>query len=232
MIHILWATIRPQQFKKVHSEWIKRSVDPKSIKTYVAVNNADQEDQLRSYLEDEVLINLNINRIGVCYPSYQLSSKLGGEFGICKEDDIVIFASDDFLPPQRFDEYLINKFKDRDGVLMCRDGYQLPDSSNMLFPAITIPIMTYASLLKLNKIIYNPSYNHMFSDVELYYNARDLNILIDDRMTDETMFEHHHYAAGKRQADKNDQAYNFKWKDDELTWNRRKNLSVEERIKV
>lgn len=232
MIHILWATIRPQQFEKVHSEWIKRSVDPKNIKTYVTVNNAEHKDQLRLYLEDEVLINLNINRVGVCYPSYQLSSKLGDKFGICKEDDIVIFASDDFLPPQRFDEYLINKFKGRDGVLMCRDGYQLPDSSNMLFPAITIPIMTYGSLLKLNRIIYNPSYNHMFSDVELYYNARDLNILIDDRMTDETVFEHHHYAAGKRRVDQMDQAYNLKWKEDELTWNRRKNLPVEERIKI
>jgi hypothetical protein len=72
----------------------------------------------------------------------------------------------------------------------------------------------------------------MFSDSELYFNLKDMGLLIDDRMTDETMFEHHHYAAGKRNADQADQAYNHKWKEDEITWNKRKNLPVEERIKV
>ena len=72
----------------------------------------------------------------------------------------------------------------------------------------------------------------MFSDVELYFNAKDLGILIDDRLNDETTFEHLHYAAGKRTADQADQAYNNKWQEDELTWNKRKLMSVEERIKV
>ena len=115
---------------------------------------------------------------------------------------------------------------------MVRDGYQLPDSSNMLHPAITIPIMTYGCLKKLNMIIYNPIYNHMFSDCELYINLKDLDLLFDDRLNDETIFEHHHYAAGKRNPDQADQSYNLKWKDDELTWNKRKVMNVEERIKL
>ena len=232
MIHILWATIRPQQFKEMHSEWIKRADNPENIQTYVAVNWVEHANELRDYLKKNYLITLNTNRIGVCYPSYQLSSSLGVKMGQCKEDDIVILASDDFLPPENWDNYLIDKFKDNSGLLMVRDGYQLPDSSNMLYPAITIPIMTFESLLKLNKIIYHPKYNHMFSDVELYFNAKDLGILIDDRLNDETTFEHLHYAAGKRQPDQADQAYNNKWQEDELTWNKRKIMSVEERIKV
>lgn len=232
MIHILWATIRPEIFKSAHYEWVKRSRDPKNIRTYVAVNWKEHADQLKEYLVNDYLITLNSNKIGVCYPSYELSSNLGSKMGTCKDDDIVIFASDDFLPPNNWDDYLIDKFKNKSGVLMVRDGYQLPDSSNMLNPAITIPIMTFESLLKLNKIIYHPIYNHMFSDTELYINALDLGILIDDRMNDETVFEHLHYAAGKRNADGADKAYNNKWQEDEITWNKRKNMTAEERIKI
>lgn len=232
MIHILWATIRPEQFKNAHSEWIRRSDAPDNIKTYVAVNWVEHADNLRDYLKNDYIITLNTNKIGVCYPSYQLSSNLGIKMGVVDESDIVIFASDDFLPPENWDNYLIDKFKDNSGLLMVRDGYQLPDSSNMLYPAITIPIMTFESLLKLNKIIYHPKYNHMFSDVELYFNAKDLGILIDDRLNDETVFEHLHYAAGKRNSDEADRAYNQKWKEDEITWNIRKLLPVEERIKI
>ena len=81
-------------------------------------------------------------------------------------------------------------------------------------------------------IIYHPRYNHMYSDSELYLNLKDLDLLIDDRINDETTFEHHHYAAGKRNADGADQAYHMKWKEDELLWNQRKNMKVEERLKV
>lgn len=233
MIHILWCTLRPTQFKDMHSEWIKRSDNSDNIQTYVAVNWKEQADELRDYLKSNFLITVNTDKIGVCYPSYQLSSILGDKMGEAKEDDIIVFASDDFIPPQGWDTYLINKLKDKGDVgLFVRDGYQLPDSSNMLHPAITIPIITYGCLLKMNRTIYHPAYNHMFSDCELYDNLKDLGMLYDDRINDDTMFEHLHYAAGKRKADQADQAYNAKWKEDELTWNKRKLMSVEERIKV
>jgi len=233
MIHILWCTLRPEQFKSAHSEWIKRADNPQNIQTYVAVNWQQHSDILREYLKSNFLITLNTNKIGVCYPSYQLSSNLGIKMGVAKDDDIVIFASDDFMAPQGWDTYLLNKFNGKGDVgLMVRDGYQLPDSSNMLHAAITIPIMTYGCLKKMNMVIYHPSYNHMFSDCELYNNLKELGLLYDDRMNDTIIFEHLHYAANKRNADQADQAYNAKWKDDEITWNKRKLLPVEERIKI
>jgi hypothetical protein len=216
----------------MHQEWMRRAENPENIQTYVAVNWEQHANELRDYLKKNYLITLNTNRIGVCYPSYQLSSNLGVNMGQCKDDDIVVFASDDFMAPQGWDTYLIDKLKGRTSALFVRDGYQLPDSSNMLHPAITIPIMTYDCLLKINRSIYHPSYNHMFSDCELYLTLKDLGLLYDDRLNDETTFEHHHYAAGKRQPDQADQAYNNKWKEDEITWNKRKDMSVEERILV
>ena len=233
MIHILWCTLRPVQFQQAHTEWIKRADNPENIQTYVAVNWKEHADQLREYLNKNYLITVNTNKIGVCYPSYELSSKLGIKMGVANDNDIVVFASDDFMAPQGWDTYLINKLNGKGDVgLMVRDGYQLPDSSNMLHAAITIPIMTYGCLKKLNMTIYHPVYNHMFSDCELYNNLKDLGLLYDDRINDTTIFEHLHHAAGKRNADGADQAYNAKWKDDEITWNKRKLLPVEERIKI
>lgn len=233
MIHILWCTLRPAQFQHAHTEWIKRADNPENIQTYVAVNWKEHADQLREYLNKNYLITVNTNKIGVCYPSYELSSKLGIKMGVANDNDIVIFASDDFMAPQGWDTYLTSKLNGKGDVgLMVRDGYQLPDSSNMLHAAITIPIMTYGCLKKLNMTIYHPVYNHMFSDCELYNNLKDLGLLYDDRINDTTIFEHLHHAAGKRNADQADQAYNAKWKDDEITWNKRKSLSVEERIKI
>jgi hypothetical protein len=217
----------------MHKEWMDRADSPEEVKTYVAVNWEQHANELKDYLKDEYLVTLNTDRIGVCYPSHELSSNLGINFGVCNNDDIVIFASDDFLAPIYWDTYLKNKLKDKGDVgLMVRDGYQKPDSSNMLHPVVTIPIMTYGCLRKLNGIIYHPAYNHMFSDGELYLNLKDLGLLYDDRMNDPIMFEHLHYAAGKRVADGADKAYNSKWKDDELTWNKRKIMPIEERLKI
>lgn len=233
MIHILWCTLRPAQFQHAHTEWIKKADSPEKIQTYVAVNWKEHADQLREYLNKNYLITVNTNKIGVCYPSYELSSKLGIKMGVANDNDIVIFASDDFMAPQGWDTYLTSKLDGKGDVgLMVRDGYQLPDSSNMLHAAITIPIMTYGCLKKLNMTIYHPVYNHMFSDCELYNNLKDLGLLYDDRINDTTIFEHLHHAAGKRNADQADQAYNAKWKDDEITWNKRKLLPVEKRIEI
>jgi hypothetical protein len=229
MIHLLWCTIRPEVFKQMHPYWIGRSTNTKNIKTHIAVNVEQHSDYIKEYFKsnnlDYRIITVKTDKIGVCYPSYQLSSTTEGQAG-----DIIVFASDDFLPPQNWDQYLISKLEGKEGGLMVRDGYQLPDSSNMQYPAITIPIMTWGCFEKLNKTIYSPVYTHMYSDCELYINLKDTGMLIDDRINDPTIFEHLHHAAGKRKADQLDVQYHAKWQEDELTWNNRKNMPILERI--
>lgn len=229
MIHLLWCTIRPEVFKQMHPYWTGRSTNLSNIKTHVAVNTTEHKNQIQEYFNgknfEHRIIEVKTDRIGVCYPSYALSSTTDGS-----EGDIVVFASDDFLPPLNWDSYLISKLNEKEGGLIVRDGYQLPDSSNMQYPAITIPIMTWGCFEKLNKTIYNPVYTHMYSDCELFLNLRDMNLLIDDRMNDSTTFEHLHHAAGKRRADQLDVQYHNRWKEDEETWNKRKNMTVLERL--
>lgn len=230
MIHLLWCTIRTSNFPNIHKIWNDKSKN-KNFKTHVLVSTENESNFLKKYFDsinhDNRIVVYQPPYPGVCLPSYKLSSTLEGE-----DSDIIIFGSDDFTPPQNWDAYLETKLSDRNGALFVRDGYQLPDSSNMLHAAITIPIMTGDVLTKMNGVIYHPSYHHMFSDCELYMTIKDLGLLIDDRLTDTTMFEHHHWAAGKRNADQNDQSYHTKWKEDEITWNKRKNMPVEERMLV
>jgi hypothetical protein len=176
----------------------------------------------------DVLITDKPDRIGVAYPSYYLSSRVEGN-----SDDVVIFASDDFLPPNNWDKYIVEKLTGRQGCLMVNDGYQALDFSNMAEPVFSIPIMTYSALLKMNKIIYNPVYNHLCSDAEHYLNAEQLNLIIDERIQDtDFIFEHFHWSNGKRNPDQNDQNYYNKFESDKTLWNMRKKLSLNERMQV
>ena len=227
MIYILWCTIRPQQFINFHKIWIERADRTDNIKTRVAVNWEEHKDFIdKNYPVDETMV-VKTDKIGVCYPSYQLSSTQE-----CLDDsDIIVFASDDFLPPNNWDTYLINKLNGTDGCLFVPDGYQLEDSSNMIDPCITIPLMTYGCLKKLNMVIYHPAYNHMFSDNELFLNCKEMGMIING-FHDGIQFLHVHHSAGLRATDQADSHYHSKWIVDQDMWNSRKKMTLEERLKI
>jgi hypothetical protein len=231
MIHLLWCTIRTGNFPNIFNHWLTRSKF-KNFDTHVLVSTENEKVFLENYFQS---LNLN-NRIvvfnppyrGVCLPSYKLSSSLEAQ-----NSDIVIFGSDDFTPPQNWDEYLINKLQNRTGALLVNDGYQALDFSNMAEPIFSIPVMTFDCLVRLNKIIYNPAYTHLCSDAELFMNLKELNLIIDERANDfNYIFEHHHWSSGKRQADQNDQSYYNNFEKDKKTWEFRKKLSLEKRLEV
>ncbi len=235
-IYLLFATIRPNMFCETYKIWMERlenaTAFSSNLKTIVGVNSIDDANITKRVLnEADSVIRVKTNKIGVCYPSYILSSSLKDEKDI-NDNDIIIFASDDFIPCMNWETYLISKLDGKEGCLNLRDGYQLPDSSNMRDFIISLPIMTYGCLKKLNYIIYNPCYVHMCSDAELYLNVKELGLLIDDRLTDETTFEHYHWVNNKRSPDQNDQKYNMNFAADEALWQKRKLMRVEDRLKI
>ena len=107
-------------------------------------------------------------------------------------------VSDDFFSPENWDVWLKKQFKNFNGGIMVRDGYQTNK-------CITIPIMTYGCLLALNRIIYHPSYTWQFSDEELYHNISGLKMLKNLRKKGMPLFEHRHWTPGKRKMDEHDQ---------------------------
>lgn len=229
MINLLWCTIRPEIFLSSYAEWMVRAKNSDNVKTFVCVNTEDQMRMIKSKLPNlDIVITDQPNRLGVAYPSYYLSSRLESN-----DNDIVIFGSDDFLPPNNWDEYVSNKLEGKVACLMVNDGYQALDFSNMAEPVFSIPIMTFSALSKMNKIIYNPVYNHLCSDAEHYLNAKELGLIIDERKQDTNfVFEHFHWSNGKRNPDSNDQNYYSKFESDKQKWQVRQKLPLNERLRV
>jgi hypothetical protein len=147
------------------------------------------------------------------------------------DNDIVIFCSDDFYSPQNWDTYVINQLKNFNGCLFVRDGYQNPNVKEGML-SITMAIMTYGCIKKLNKTVFNPDYNHFFSDTELFFNLKELGLLKDNRDIDETTFEHKHYIRGLRSQDENDKKnYSF-WEEDKVLFYKRMQMSVQDRLNI
>jgi len=77
------------------------------------------------------------------------------------------------------------------GGIVVNDGVNRADT-------ITLPILDYYTLVRLNMVIYHPSYHHFYSDNELYSNLRDLNLLKNFQQADQPVFEHKHWFGGQR----------------------------------
>jgi len=215
MIYLLWPTIRPFMMKESHDIWMERSNNRSRITTIVAVNTENEKDQLNEF---EVLV-VGSERRGVTHAAYQLSKNLQAD-----QNDIVILASDDMLPPRGWDDIVIKELNGKVAALFVHDDYIIQD-------CMTIPIMTFSCLERLNKIIYHPSYLHQYSDTELLHNLIDLDLLIDKRHSGYT-FTHKHWACNKRQSDEQDHYYARIVDVDANNWSVRCKMNVEERLIV
>lgn len=216
-IHLLWPTIRPEKMTKTHTCWIENAVHPTNIKTKIAVNTKEHRQLLPNF--KDVLI-VGDERRGPAYPAFKLGRAVEG-----KNDDIIILASDDFFAPPKWDVWLCDQFKDFDGAIIVDDGYQYGG-------CITIPIMTLSTLIRINRIIYNPVYTWMYSDVELFNNLKELKCVKDLRRSDGLVFEHKHWANAKRKPDNHDQVGLKAGGKDAGLYHKRMNMSLGERLKA
>ena len=216
MIYLLWPTARPAQFKTTHKYWYDKANTPNAIKTLVAVDTEAEKELLCDY--DVIVVKKDCP--GVAYVSYALSSKV-----IAENSDIIILASDDFFPPDKWDIWVTEQLREFDGCLLVNDGYQQGG-------CVTIPIMSYNCLQKLNKIIYHPSYRHQYSDAELWLNLNEMGLLRNLRGQQYPTFEHKHWANGKRELDEVDQRSNSAGWYDSTNYNNRCRMLLSERLKV
>jgi hypothetical protein len=215
--HIMWPTVRPTVMKRTCAHWIRMRTTITPLSITVAVNTKQQKEQLGEY--KEVLVVGNIKK-GPVHATNVLAKHVHGN-----PSDIVLLVSDDFFAPHGWDKFLLDQFKNFNGCLLVDDGYQYGG-------CVTIPIMTYNCLLKLNRIIYHPSYIWQYSDAELYFNLRGMKLLKDVRRIKGTpLFEHRHWANGKRKTDAHDKHGIVSGGKDHQTFKRRMKMSITDRIK-
>jgi len=214
VIHLLWATSRPEVFREQHELWMRKAHETEGIETHVAVDSPEDAAELNDF---KVSIVHN-PRKGITTPLYHLTSNLKGDPG-----DIVVVGSDDFEPPNFWEIYLKNRFKKYDGALWVNDGHGKK--------IVSIPIMGYRCLLALNRIIYNPVYNHTFSDQELWDVLTEMNLL-QDRRSDTELFEHHHPVYGKRRMDESYRRSERAFHENKALYKQRKSLPLAEKLIV
>lgn len=223
--HILWSTIRPEVFNEVYTEWMSKADETHKIIPHILVESEEDKEKITAVPKDSIIVHPSKVK-GVAYPSYVLSSGLKNKN--VNDSDIVIFASDDFHPMDSWDTALYKEFTIFDGGLVVNDmnGPQNKD-------IVTIPIMTYSALKKMNHVIYHPAYNHCWSDNELHLNLRELNIFKDISTTKpEIYFEHRHFVNAKRERDRSDEHNALTNFTGNNLWRLRKELPLEKRLEV
>lgn len=219
MIYLLCSTIRPEVFKETHAAWIAACDNQKQIKTMVVVDYKEHADALSKF---DCLLYDKPNR-GITKPLTELTRSLQG----LDDKDIIVVMSDDFFPPKHWDSFLIEQFSSFDGTLNVFDGTMERSQDTI----ISIPIMTYSCLKKLNGIIYHPIYTHGFSDNELRDILSDLKLLKKIDKDAGYTFEHRHFVYGKRKKDKYDLGEHV-CKVDKFIYNRRKHLPSQQKLQL
>lgn len=230
MIHLLWATVRPDLFKDAHRTWVERS-SSKSFTTSIVVDTEDAANLVLSHTKLLAATSFKPRRKGICKPLWALTRFLM-QNRVWANSDTLIVVSDDFVPPYDWDRKVGGRGREGlDYCLLADDGYQKSDFSNMIHPAVTIPILNAGCVELLGGCIYRPEYNHMFSDCELYLSSKEMGVLEDGRVgVLAARFEHRHWVNGKRSKDRSDYEYESMWRADKAVWLKRKAMRLNERL--
>lgn len=221
-IYLLCPTIRVNKFIETHKIWMSNSKTPENIITKVVVDYIKDYEFLSKQKYDVIHYN-KVNK-GVCKPLYYLTSQLD-----VQDTDILVVISDDFTPPKNWDQFLLNVYtKIERGVISVEIDGPNDGARNFI---ISLPILDGYSFKKLNRMIYHPSYNHMYSDNELYDISKELGLL---KILKDTgyKFKHHHWSSGGRKFDENDKNIGGDiYKYDKNNYFKRKSQKIEKKIK-
>ncbi len=216
MIKVLWPTIRPDIALTAANGWLSNAADPKNVEIFFGVNKPEHVEVLghHAYLFESA-------RPGVTATATCLTRLFGGS-----RNDIIVLASDDFTCEKGWDAHLESEFSTFDGALIVNDGYKV--GTNI----IPIPVVCGSFLDRLNGILYHPTYNHFFSDEELFYVVQEIRNVKDLRGTKSPLFAHKHWSFGGRKKDEFDHRNNKWWDEDKKTFEARKGFPLEKKLEL
>lgn len=230
MIHIFWPTVRTKMAADRAALWIERSssewastgfkfvfcVEPDADKTPLR--------NLKARFHDVTIFSCKSPHAGAAYPATVMTQ----HFDVADED-IAILGSDDWEPSKDrkwWDEIIRTYFEQNKEGCFIDDGYKV--GTNI----VGLPIISGRLLRRLNGILYNPHYKHFYSDQELHDILREIGELGERRDSAIPLFTHKHHSFGGRVCDAFDSRTQQNWDFDLMTYDKRKDLSVAEKLKL
>lgn len=151
-------------------------------------------------------------------------SKMLKELNCEKDTDIIFFVSDDLYPPQDWDLAMVAETENYCGAV------QFNDNIRRGAPIFATGCITYGALKKINRTMCHPDYYHCWSDNEVFDNLTEMGMLKDVSQTNPATFDHRHFCEGGRPQDENDIYYHSRFEEGKATYERRKKLTVRQRL--
>lgn len=206
-------------------KWLSMATNPDNLFFHFGVNSEAHQQEF-STSKVFALVHVYENcRPGVAHTVTLMTRSVIKDYD--SGQDIIVLASDDFEAPLGWDEHIANQYSfEWSGALICNDAYA--KSTNI----VPLPILSGACLKRLNGVVYSPHYSHFFSDQEFFDIVTELKLVKNLRGTGAPKFEHKHWTFGGRQRDKFDERNTTWWDKDKATYERRKSLPVEEKLKL
>lgn len=153
-------------------------------------------------------------------------AKMLKELNCSKDTDIICFVSDDLYPPQNWDLAMVEETENYCGAV------QFNDNIRRGAPIFATGCITYGALKKMNRIMCHPDYYHCWSDNEAFDNLTEMGMLKDVSQTNPATFDHRHFCEGGRPQDENDIYYHSRFEEGKATYERRKKLTVRQRLEL
>ncbi len=219
-IRVLWPTIRPEEALRQSARWLELSANPDQVEIIFGVNT--NQDWIKIGLEKRPHSSAFLfkdARPGVTATATELS-RLPVD-----DSDIIVLASDDFEAFMGWDRLIALELSGAYDALIA-DGYKI--GTNI----VPIPIVNGVLLKRLNGILYHPDYRHFISDQELFDVLTEMRVIKDRRGCGMICFQHRHWSFKGRKKDQFDERNNTWWNEDKATYERRKKMSLEEKLRI
>ena len=209
---LAYTTVRPQCVQSVIAAWEERAGNREAIEWVISTDAGDSKTL--AAVEAAMRANPRV-KSAINHGSRDCNA---GWNAACAATTgkVIIAVSDDFMPPERWDEKLLSLepkgWEDGEWAVFVDDGY--------VHTIMVLPIITRKRYERFGYLYY-PKYRSMFNDTELTEVAQRDGVVIEAH---HILFEHLHPDCGKRPRDQVDLVHSSRerWNASEMLFNFRK----------
>lgn len=171
-----WKRARKDQRIIGNYKFVKREsapgIDPIRPKYHI-FSMRDNADNWADKASD-VVVHYHVPSDNTFRAIYDIIVRISQTSSKPEPGDVIIVDLGETNPPKDWDKWLFEEFTDFPGCILANIG-DYPDS------LVKLPILDFGCLVRLNNIIYHPSYVSSYADVELFDILHELKLLKDMR---------------------------------------------------